>query len=87
MPHSNMARWVKESGKSIVIDGCFLKCHGRVLNKLIGQEKVVHFDALPLHKKFSKEFLMDDVPEAERKQTARDVADKILNMLSTNGTL
>ncbi|MGO9486195.1 MAG: putative zinc-binding protein [Rhodomicrobium sp.] len=87
VPHSNMARWVKESGKSIVIDGCFLKCHGRVLNKLIGQEKVVHFDALPLHKKFSKEFLMDDVPEAERKQTARDVADKILNMLSTNGTL
>ena len=71
-----------------MIDGCHLKCHGRVLNKLVGQEKVVHFDALPLHKKFSKEFLLGNhVPEAERNQTARDVADKILNMLSVQGTI
>lgn len=87
VPHSNMARWVKEAKTSIVIDGCFLKCHGRVLNKLIGQEKVVHFDALPLHKKFSKLFLMDDAPDAERHQTAREVADKILNTLRSNGTV
>lgn len=76
-----MARWVKESAKCIVIDGCFLKCHGRVLNKLIGRNKVVHIDALPLHKKFSKIFLMDDVPDAERNQTARHVADQILGSL------
>lgn len=81
VPHSGMARWVRESDKCIVIDGCFLKCHGRVLNKLIGKEKVFHIDALPLHKKYSKIFLMDDVPDAERNQTARLVADRILDML------
>lgn len=84
VPHSGMARWVKEAQKSIVIDGCFLKCHGRVLNKLIGADKVVHIDALPLHKKFSKVFLMDDVSEADRQQTARQVADKILSILKTD---
>ena len=81
VPHSGMARWVRQSAKCIVIDGCFLKCHGRVLNKLIGREKLIHIDALPLHKKFSKVFLMDDVPDAERHQTARQVADQILDLL------
>jgi uncharacterized metal-binding protein len=81
VPHSAMARWVKEADKTIMIDGCFLKCHGRVLKKLIGQEKIVHIDALPLHKKYSDVFLMDDVAEDERKQTARQVADKIIAML------
>jgi uncharacterized metal-binding protein len=81
VPHSAMARWVKEAEKSIMIDGCFLKCHGRVLKKLIGEEKIVQIDALPLHKKYSDVFLMDDVPEAERVETARQVADKVIAML------
>jgi uncharacterized metal-binding protein len=85
VPHSGMARWVKESKKCIVIDGCFLKCHGRVLNKLVGPEKIIHIDALPLHKKYSKLFLMDDVPDAERNQTARHVADQILDLLEQEG--
>jgi uncharacterized metal-binding protein len=81
VPHSAMARWVKEADKSIMIDGCFLKCHGRVLKNLIGEEEMVHIDALPLHKKYSEVFLMDDVPEGERKEVARQVADKIIAML------
>lgn len=81
VPHSSMARWVKEAEKSIMVDGCFLKCHGRVLKKLIGEERIVHIDALPLHKKYSDVFLMDDVPEGERKETARQVAEKIIAML------
>jgi uncharacterized metal-binding protein len=81
VPHSAMARWVKEAEKSIMIDGCFLKCHGRVLKKLIGEEKVVHIDALPLYKKYTDIFLMDDVPEEERKEVARQVADKIIAKL------
>jgi uncharacterized metal-binding protein len=81
VPHSSMATWVKEAEKSIMIDGCFLKCHGRVLNKLIGDDKVVHIDAYPLYKKYSDVFLMDDVPEEERKAVARQVADKVLAML------
>ena len=78
VPHSSMARWVKEAEKSIMIDGCFLKCHGRVLKKLIGEEKVVHIDALPLYRKYTDIFLMDDVPEEERKAVARQVADRII---------
>lgn len=81
VPHSSMARWVKEAEKSVMIDGCFLKCHGRVLNKLVGEDKVVHIDAYPLYKKYSDVFSMDDVPEEERKAVARQVADKILARL------
>jgi uncharacterized metal-binding protein len=81
VPHSSMTRWAQQAEKSIMIDGCFLKCHGRVLKKLVGEEKVVHIDALPLYKKYNDIFLMDDVPEEERKAVARQVADKILVML------
>jgi uncharacterized metal-binding protein len=81
VPHSSMARWVKGAEKTVIIDGCFLKCHGRILKKLIGEDKVVHIDALPLYKKYTDIFLMDDVPEEERKAVARQVADKIIVML------
>src|SRR6266496_5268723 len=81
VPHSSMAHWVKGAEKSIMIDGCFLKCHGRVLKKLVGEEKVIHIDALPLYKKYTDIFLMDDVPEEERKAVARQVADKIIAKL------
>ena len=81
VPNSSMTRWVKEAEKSLMIDGCFLKCHGRVLKKLIGEEKVIHIDALPLYNKYTDLFSMDDVPEEERKAVAREVADKILATL------
>ena len=29
VPHSTMAAWVRGAEKSLMIDGCFLKCHGR----------------------------------------------------------
>lgn len=81
VPHSAMARWVKGADKSIMIDGCFLKCHGRVLKKLIGEDKMIQIDAFPLYRKYSDVFLMDDVPEEERKAVAREVADKIIAKL------
>ncbi len=81
VPHSSMTQWVKNSDKIVMIDGCFLSCIGRVLNNLVDENKIVHIDALSLHKKYSDVFLMDDVPEAERKETARQVADKILALL------
>ena len=81
VPHSSMARWVKGAEKSVVIDGCFLKCHGRILDKLIDEDKVVHIDAFPLYKKYADIFLMDGVPEEERKAVARQVADKIVATL------
>lgn len=58
--------------------------HGRVLKKLIGEGKIIQFDALTLHKKYGDVFLMDDVPKAERKEVARQVADKILWGLRDN---
>jgi len=69
-----------------MIDGCFLKCHGRALKKLIPEEKIIQFDALALHHKYKDVFLMDDVPEAERKEVAREVAEKILVLLGEQGT-
>jgi hypothetical protein len=91
VPHSAMARWVKGAEKSVMIDGCFLKCHGRVLTGLVGEEKVIQFDALPLYRKYTDTFSMNDVPEDKRKAVARQVADKIIAKLkedhtSTSGT-
>ena len=87
VPHSAMSAWVKGADKSVMIDGCFLECHGRVLKKLVPEEKVVHIDALPLYKKYTNLFLMEDVPEEERKAVARQVADKIIAQLGRNPSL
>ena len=87
VPHSSMAAWVQGAERSVMIDGCFLKCHGRVLKKLVGDGKVIHIDALPLYRKYTDVFLMDDVPEAERKAVAREVADKIVAMLDQEAFL
>jgi uncharacterized metal-binding protein len=82
VPHSSMAQWVKEAENIIMIDGCFLKCVGRILNNLVDEEKIVQIDALPLYKKYTDVFHMDDVPEAERKEVARQIVYKILVMLT-----
>jgi uncharacterized metal-binding protein len=87
VPHSSMARWVKTADRSVMIDGCFLKCHGRVLNALIGDEKVVHIDAFSLYNKYSDVVLMDDVSEQDRQATARMVADKIVAALTAEQRL
>jgi uncharacterized metal-binding protein len=87
VPHSSMARWIKAAEKSVMIDGCFLKCHGRVLTELVGEEKVIQIDALPFYKKYTDIFLMEDVPEEERKAVARQVADKIIAKLTQERAL
>jgi hypothetical protein len=78
VPHSSMAAWVKGAEKTVMIDGCFLQCHGRVLKGLVGEGKMIQIDALPFYRKYTDIFLMDDVPEDERKAVARQVADKII---------
>jgi uncharacterized metal-binding protein len=87
VPHSSMARWVKNAEKAVMIDGCFLMCHGRLLRKLIGEDKVIQIDALPLYKKYTDIFSMDEVPEEERKEFGRQVADKIIAMLKQDQRL
>jgi uncharacterized metal-binding protein len=85
VPHSAMARWVKDAKQVVMIDGCFLKCHGRVLKELVDEERVIHIDALPLYKKYTDIFLIDDVPEEERKAVARQVADQIIATVGSVG--
>ena len=87
VPHSAMASWVRGAEKVVMIDGCFLRCHGRVLNGMVDEARVIHVDALPLYKKFTDVFLVDDVSEAERKSVAREVADKIIVNLARDGVL
>lgn len=77
VPHSAMARWVKEAEQVIMINGCFLKCFGRVLNNLVDPSKITHIDALALYNKYTDVFYMEDVPEIERQETARRVAEQI----------
>ncbi len=78
VPHSSMARWVKEADRVVMIDGCFLICLGRILKNFIDEERIIHIDVLPLHQKFGDVFLYTDVPEAERKEVAQQVAGKVL---------
>lgn len=87
VPHSSMAQWIKQAQRSIMIDGCFLKCHGRVLEGLVGADKMIQIDALPFYRKYMDIFLMEDVPEEERKAVARQVADKIIVKLKEDGAL
>ncbi|MCX5829002.1 MAG: hypothetical protein NTV58_13520 [Deltaproteobacteria bacterium] len=78
VPTSAIAEWMKEAPKVVVIDGCFLHCHGRILKNLIDEDKIAQFDALSVYNKYSDIFDIDDIPEEERKRVARQVADKVL---------
>jgi uncharacterized metal-binding protein len=82
-----MAAWVRSAERVLMIDGCFLQCHGRILKNLIRAEQVLQVDAMPLYKKYSDIFLMDDVPEEERKAVSREVADKIIATLKQAGAI
>jgi len=82
VPHSTMTAWVKGAEKVVVIDGCFLKCIGRIAENVIDEEKIRWIDTNPLHKfKYSDVMLYTDVPEDARNDVARKVADKILDKL------
>ncbi len=81
VPYSAMNSWVKEADKAVVIDGCFLKCIGRVMKNVIEEKKVISIDAFPLYKEYKEAFLYTDVPEETRNRLAREVADKGLEEL------
>lgn len=80
-PRSAMAEWARKASKVIVIDGCFMHCHGRIMKNIVGRENMIQFDALCIYNKdnkYSDIMLIDEIPEAERRDLARQVADKIL---------
>ncbi len=78
VPQSALAQWIKKAGKIVLIDGCFLRCHGRILENLIGKENLVQFDALSFYGEYTDRFDINSVPETVRKETARIVADIVL---------
>ena len=78
VPHADLAKWVREADKVVVIDGCSLFCHGRIAQNIIDKDQLVVIDALSIHRKYADLMDVDAVPEKERKQTARKVADKVL---------
>ena len=83
-PRSAMAAWAKKVNKVVVIDGCFMRCHGRIMKNIVGDENMVQFDALSMYNKdnkYSDTMLVDEVPEAERKDLARQVAAKVLSTM------
>ncbi len=83
VPHSAMAEWARKAQEVIVIDGCFLRCHGRIMRGLVGEDRLVEFDALSHYKKYTDIFDIDGVPAEERDETARGVADWVLASLKT----
>lgn len=83
-PSSAMTEWAKKADKVVVIDGCFMHCHGRIMQNIVGDENMIQFDALPVYNKNNKYtdvMMFDEVPEAERKDLARQVADSVLAKL------
>jgi uncharacterized metal-binding protein len=81
VPHSAMAKWVKQAEQVVLIDGCSLRCHGRVLENLLGKKRLTQFNALSVYKKYADVFEIDGVPEKGRLQAARQVADRVLAAL------
>jgi hypothetical protein len=64
-------------------------CHGRIMKNVVGHENMIQFDALRIYNKdnkYSNTMLVDEVPEAERKDLARQAADKILASLKDGVT-
>ena len=83
VPDSTMHRWVRQAEKVVLIDGCFLRCHGRMIEPLVGKDRLVQFDALSHYKMYTDVFDIDAVPEEERKAVAEDVADWVLEALDS----
>jgi uncharacterized metal-binding protein len=78
VPHADLAKWVREANRVVIIDGCSLFCHSRIAENIISKEKLAIFDALSIHRKYADLMDVDDVSESERKKTARKVADTVL---------
>lgn len=83
-PRSAMAEWAMKAKKVVVIDGCFMRCHGRIMKNIVGRENMIQFDALPIYNKdnkYSEIMLVEEIPETEIKYLAQQVADKVLKDL------
>ena len=83
IPKSGISTWMNGAEKVVLIDGCFLRCHGRIMENMFDEDKLVKFDALSHYHKYTDLFDIDAVPEEERVSVARKVADWVLENLKT----
>lgn len=81
VPDSAMAHWVKQAPTVVVVDGCHLKCHARIVEHLVPRARLRSFDALGHYRRYSDLFDYDAVPEPERQAVAEDVAAWVLRRL------
>lgn len=81
IPDSGITNWINSSEKVVLIDGCFLRCHGRIFENMFDDDKLIQFDALSHYKKYTDVFDIDAVPEKERLETANVVADWVFESL------
>lgn len=77
-PHSELYRWFMEAPKVLLIDGCFLRCQGRIIENMVDEDRLVQFDALSHYKRYSQWFYLDAVPEEEKLEVAGVVARWVL---------
>jgi uncharacterized metal-binding protein len=81
VPDSAIARWIKSAEKVILIDGCFLRCHGRIMENILAKDKLIQFDALSHYNKYTDIFDYEAVPEKERREVAQSVAAWVMDNL------
>lgn len=84
VPDSAISKWIKNSEEVVLIDGCFLKCHKRMLKGILDENQIRHFDALSHYKRYTDKFKIEDVPQKEREKVGIDVGDWVLANLKKN---
>jgi alkylhydroperoxidase/carboxymuconolactone decarboxylase family protein YurZ len=84
VPDSALAQWIKNAPKTVIIDGCGLKCHTRVFENILPKSALISVDALSYHKSYSDKFDIDSVSQKEREEIAKATAEKIMIDLTDN---
>jgi uncharacterized metal-binding protein len=82
VPDSALAQWIKKAPKTVIIDGCGLKCHTRLFENILQKETLISFDALSYHKSFSDKFDIDSVSQKEREEISAVTTEKIMTDLA-----
>ncbi len=78
VPHSTMAKWVADARQVVMVDGCFLNCHGRVLENIIPGERITQINAHAIHKKYGDTFSCDGIRKEEFAALATMVAEETI---------
>ncbi|MFQ5834258.1 MAG: putative zinc-binding protein [Candidatus Thorarchaeota archaeon] len=67
VPYSGISRWMRSADRIVLIDSCFLRYHGRIMENFIQKDRLIEFNPLFHYKKYTDLFDTDSVPEEELK--------------------